>query len=152
MLSPQRRGQEDVKINEMIEECVNTQEMWDILQGSLDALSQDVELDGGFILPALVIPSTSYEDFAKSWKQFPVALHRVRNALVHARETRQSTTIMPTTANHMSDCPHGFYHCLKRRRGSCSTVDCDEVGHYGRRRHGRGDRHGAPANRLSPGT
>ena len=98
-ISAEKRSDE-LKINEMIEECVDTQEMWDILQGYLDVFSQDVELDGGFILPALVSPSTSYEDFAKSWKQFPVTLHRVRNALVHARESRQSTTIAPTTANH----------------------------------------------------
>ena len=95
------RRQDEAKINEMIEECVDLQEMWNILDGSLVAFSEDVELDGGFILPALVSASTGYEDFAQSWnRQFPLALHRVRNALVHARESRQSTTIAPTTANH----------------------------------------------------
>ena len=99
-MSAERRSDE-VKINEMIDECVDLQEMWDILDGSLDAFSEDVELDGGFVLPALVSASTGYEEFAKSWnKQFSSALHRVRNALVHARESRQSTTIAPTTANH----------------------------------------------------
>ena len=94
------RRQDEAKINAMIEECVDPQEMWDILDGSLAAFSEDVKLDGGFILPALVSASTSYEDFAKSWnKQFPTALHHVRNALVHARELRQSTTIAPTNAN-----------------------------------------------------
>ena len=92
---------DEIKINAMIEECVDLQEMWDILDGSLAAFSEDVELDGGFILPALVSASIGYEDFAQSWnRQFPTALHRVRNALVHARESRQSTTIAPTTANH----------------------------------------------------
>ena len=95
------RRQDEAKINEMIEECVDLQEMWDILDGSLTAFSEVVELDGGFILPALVSASTDYEGFAQSWnRQFPPALHRVRNALVHARESRQSTMIVPTTANH----------------------------------------------------
>ena len=95
------KRRDDEKINAMIEECVDPQEMWDILDGSLADFSEEVKLDGGFILPALVSASTSYEDFAQSWnRQFPTALHQVRNALVHARESRQSTTIAPTTANH----------------------------------------------------
>ena len=89
------------KINEMIEECVDTREMWDILSRFLDEFSEEVELDGGFILPALVSTSAGYEEFAKSWiPRFSSHLHQVRNALVHARESRQSKTIAPTTANH----------------------------------------------------
>ena len=88
------------KINEMIQDCVDTNEMYDIMQGSLKAFSEEVKLDGGFILPALFSTSIEYEEFAQSWNQkFVPALHRVRNALVHARESRQSTTIAPTTAN-----------------------------------------------------
>ena len=95
------RRQDDAKINTMIEECVDPKEMWDILDGSLAAFSEDVILDGGFVLPALVSATIGYEEFVQSWnKRFPVALHRVRNALVHARESRQSTMIAPTTANH----------------------------------------------------
>ncbi len=99
-MSTERRNDE-AKINEMIEECVDPQEMWDIMNGSLDVFSQEIELDGGFVLPALVSDSTNFGDFAQNWnKQFSSALHRVRNALVHARESRQSTTIAPTTANY----------------------------------------------------
>ena len=99
-ISEEKRTDEQ-KINAMIEECVDPQEMWDVLDGSLADFSKEVSLDGGFVLPALVSASTGYEDFAQSWnRQFSTALHRVRNALVHARESRQSTTIAPTTANH----------------------------------------------------
>ena len=92
---------DDTKINDMIVECVDLREMWDMLNGSLAIFSQEVELDGGFVLPALVNASISFEDFVQTWnKQFPQALHQVRNALVHARERRQSTTIAPTIANH----------------------------------------------------
>lgn len=95
------RRQDEAKINEMIEDCVDLHEMWDILSGSLSDFSQEVVLDGGFVLPALVNASADYEEFAQSWnKQFLPNLHKVRNALVHARESRQSTTIAPTTANH----------------------------------------------------
>ena len=99
-ISEEKRTDEQ-KINAMIEECVDLQEMWDVLDGSLADFSKEVKLDGGFILPALVSASTGREDFVQSWnRQFPGALHRVRNALVHARESRQSTMIAPTTANH----------------------------------------------------
>ena len=100
------RRTDEAKINELIEECVDLQEMWNILEGSLVEFSEDVKLDGGFTLQALVSASTSYEDFEKNWnKQFSTALHHVRNALVHARESRQSTMIVPTTANQASLVP-----------------------------------------------
>ena len=88
------------KINEMVEECVDLHEMWDVLQDSLAAFSEEIELDGGYLLPALVSASAGYEQFEQSWNgKFLPNLHRVRNALVHAREVRQSTMIAPTTAN-----------------------------------------------------
>jgi hypothetical protein len=100
VISTDRRRDEE-KINEMIEECVDLQEMWHILGGSLAAFSEVIELDGGFVLPEVVNASATYEEFERSWNErFSAALHRVRNALVHAREFRQSTMIAPTTANH----------------------------------------------------
>lgn len=98
-IAEERRGDKE-KINAMIKDCVKPQEMWDILEDSLSDYAKDVELDGGFILPALVHPSTGYPEFAKTWStRFAENLHRVRNALVHARESRQATTIAPTTIN-----------------------------------------------------
>ena len=95
------RRRDDEKINEVIKECVDLHEMWDILDGSLSDFSESIELDGGFILPVLVSASAGYEEFEQSWSgRFLPALHRIRNALVHARESRQSTMIAPTTANH----------------------------------------------------
>ncbi len=98
-LSEERRS-DDQKISAIIEECVDTKEMWDVVKGSLADFSSEVKLDGGFTLPALVSTAISYDDFARSWnREFARALHQVRNALVHARESRQSTMIAPTTAN-----------------------------------------------------
>lgn len=95
------RRQDEVKISELIEECVEPREMWEALDGGLAAFSEEIELDGGFILPTVISASASYEEFSQSWnRQFAIALHRVRNALVHARESRQATMIAPTTANH----------------------------------------------------
>ena len=100
VISTDRRRDEE-KINEMIKECVDPSEMWDILRGSLSDFSESVTLDGGFTIPALVSASAGYEEFEQSWSErFLPALHRIRNALVHARESRQSTMIAPTTVNH----------------------------------------------------
>lgn len=97
-ISADRRPDND-KINAMVYDCVDVEEMWEVLQGSLEDFSEDVVMDGGFRLPALVSANANYEEFRQSWKQFPIQLHKVRNALVHARESRQSTTIAPTPAN-----------------------------------------------------
>ncbi len=94
------RGNVD-KINAAIEDCVNTREIWDALSGSISRFSEEVELDGGFVLPAVVSTVASYEEFDENWnKLFVPALHQVRNALVHARESRQTKSIAPTIANH----------------------------------------------------
>ena len=94
------RRTDNQKINAIIGDCVNPQEMWEILEGSLSDFSKEVELDGGFVLPALVKPSTNYGEFEQTWnKHFAEKIHKVRNALVHARESRQATTIAPTTTN-----------------------------------------------------
>ena len=88
------------KINAVIDECVDPSEMWDVLEGSLSEFSERIELDGGFVLPSVISSTTDREGFLKSWnRHFSAALHQVRNALVHARESRQSTMIAPTTAN-----------------------------------------------------
>ena len=97
-ISADRRPDND-KINAMIYECVDPEEMWEVLEGSLEEYSKDMVFDGGFTLPALVNANAGYEEFQQSWRQFPIQLHKVRNALVHARESRQSTTIAPTRAN-----------------------------------------------------
>ena len=88
------------KIDAMVIDCVDARDLWTVLEGYLADFSEEVELDGGYVLPALVDSSISYDDFAKSWdRAFLYALHDVRNALVHARESRQSTMIAPTSAN-----------------------------------------------------
>lgn len=98
-ISADRRTDEQ-KISAMIEECVDLQKMWEVIELSLGAFAEAIELDGGFVLPPLVNTSTSYDDFSRVWNnQFTPALHRIRNALVHARESRQSTMIAPTNAN-----------------------------------------------------
>ena len=98
-ISADKRHDND-KINSVIEECVDLEGMWRLLDGSLNDFTEDVELDGGFVLPALIGDGASHEEFLQEWnRKFPNALHQIRNALVHARETRQFTTIAPTISN-----------------------------------------------------
>ncbi|MYF78408.1 MAG: hypothetical protein F4180_00415 [Chloroflexi bacterium] len=88
------------QINAMIAECVDPAEMLEMLEASIDAFSHDLTFDGGFTLKAILPESVTYEDFKRVWNgEFPRALHNLRNALVHARESRQTTMIAPTRAN-----------------------------------------------------
>lgn len=105
VIATEKRHEND-KINAMIKECVNLQDMWNVLQGSLNRFEKPVELDGGFTLPALVSADSSYDQFAETWNdKFSSAIHQVRNALVHARELRQVATIAPTSANYLKLSP-----------------------------------------------
>lgn len=94
------RTQDESKINDIVRRCVDPTELWAEL-GDRQAFCSEVTLDGGFVLPAIVDNNADVDAFVQSWHQrFPAALHRIRNALVHAREARQSTMIAPTRSNH----------------------------------------------------
>ena len=61
------RRPDEAKINSMVEECMDSEEMWYVLRDSLADFSKEVKLDGGFTLPALVSASIGYEEFVGSW-------------------------------------------------------------------------------------
>ena len=95
------KTQDDAKINEVIRRSVSAEELWEEIDAARSAFSHEVTFDGGFTLSAMVTTESGTPDLAQLLRQaFPNALHRIRNALVHARESRQSTMIAPTRANH----------------------------------------------------
>ena len=94
------RAQDETKITEVIRRCVDPDELWRELDNNRKAFSESVAMDGGFQLPAIMSASESLNDFKATWySRYPSALQRIRNALVHARESRQSTMIAPTRSN-----------------------------------------------------
>lgn len=94
------RTQDESKINEVIRRCVAPEILWQDIEKGREVFCKEVVLDGGFRIPAVISETTDLPDFTESWYQrFPPTLHRIRNALVHARESRQSTMIAPTRAN-----------------------------------------------------
>ncbi|MXZ45857.1 MAG: hypothetical protein F4Z08_02490 [Chloroflexi bacterium] len=95
------RTQDEAKIREVIARFVDPKELWRELDASREAFANEVTLDGGFVLPAVLGSPSDPEHFENTWQQsFPQALQRIRNGLVHARESRQSTMIAPTRGNH----------------------------------------------------
>ena len=91
---------DEVRIREVIDKCIDPEELWHELEANRAAFSEKVVFDGGFELPAMLSATSDLEDFVKTWKQrFPPAIQQIRNALVHARESRQSTMIAPTRTN-----------------------------------------------------
>ena len=94
------RSQDEAKIRDVILRCVNTEELWKVIEDNRTSFDQEVELDGGFLLPPIVAANSGIEEFQKSWHpSLPLTLQRIRNGLVHARESRQSTMISPTESN-----------------------------------------------------
>ncbi len=94
------RANEDAKIASVFQQSVDPANVWCEIEPKAAFFAAATEFDGGCSLPALIKPGWTLEDFKASWlPKLPDALRKLRNALVHAREQRQSKCIAPTTNN-----------------------------------------------------
>ena len=92
---------DETKIEAIVQEAVNPELVWKEIDINKESFSSDVVFDGGFTLKALLKNDAKYADFCNGWeKSLPTAFRRIRNALVHARESRMSDVISPSTANY----------------------------------------------------
>lgn len=95
------RLQEAQKLVLCIESCVRPEKLWTAIEPNAESFSKQVHFDGGFSLPALINSDLGYEDFARTWNpKFADSIRKIRNALVHARESRQVGVIAPTQDNY----------------------------------------------------
>jgi hypothetical protein len=96
------RRHEVEKFQTVIQDLVDPQLVWKEIEPSADLFSEDIEFDGGFTLPALLNKGWSLSDFERAWiPKFPDSLRRIRNALVHARESKMVGVLAPTRTNNL---------------------------------------------------
>jgi hypothetical protein len=94
------KRRDEAKIVAAVAELVDPDRVWRVVADNRDHFVEPVVLDGGFELPVLIREEWSIDDFRAHWiPAFPDALRKIRNALVHGREQRQSAAIAPTTEN-----------------------------------------------------
>jgi hypothetical protein len=94
------RMQDEAKIVAVMNKYVDPEAVWAEIEPNREYFANPIQFDGGFSLPALILPSWTSRDFAAMWTpKLPDALRKIRNALVHARESRVAGSIGPTRAN-----------------------------------------------------
>lgn len=98
-LIPTRQNDEH-KIRRVIETAVEPRAIWTEMQSNLACFTTATSFEGGFFLDPLVSKDTTEGSFGTMWApKIAETFRNIRNALVHARESRTQAVIAPTAAN-----------------------------------------------------
>ncbi|TGK08993.1 hypothetical protein EHO60_13290 [Leptospira fletcheri] len=93
---------DEAKINKVVETFTDPEIIWKEIQENIDFFSNPTEFDGGFRLSPLISSNTTIEAFKSTWiPKVPDTLRKIRNALVHGRESRLGLIIAPGTKNNL---------------------------------------------------
>lgn len=96
----EERMNDEAKIAYMVQQLVDPDLLWKEIEPNLGFLCRESEFDGGFKIPALVRASCDSDEFRSVWHpKFIDSVRKIRNALVHGRESRMSGVISPTRRN-----------------------------------------------------
>ncbi len=91
---------ETEKMKAVVHQSVDPSAIWREVQPHSAFFSEPISFDGGVTLEPLIMERWTEEDFARAWHpKFIDQVRKIRNALVHGREQRQSNVITPTRAN-----------------------------------------------------
>jgi len=94
------RQSDEQKLTSVIQGAVEPKEIWTVLDKYHDFFSKEQSFDGGFSMCPFIRDSWNAEDFSNAWiPKLPDSLRKIRNALVHSRESRLGLAIAPTKAN-----------------------------------------------------
>ncbi len=98
----EEKSTDEQKIDLAVKQLVDPVAVWKEVEPNLAFFSSEIQFDGGFTLAAQFSASLKLSEFCSDWRsgnRFPLALRRIRNALVHGRESRMANVIAPTLAN-----------------------------------------------------
>jgi hypothetical protein len=100
------RQTDDAKLNKVVETCCDPSIVWKELQQNPSYFTKKIEFDGGFVIEAFISQDTTKESFSTMWiPKMPDTLRKIRNALVHSRESRLGLFIAPTRNNEIKIFP-----------------------------------------------
>ena len=92
---------DELRLSDVIKEFAEPRHIWAALQADVGAFVEPTEFEGGHKMPAFMKPGCSYEEFEGFWiPKFPDAVRKLRNALVHSRDSRMTGVISPTQENY----------------------------------------------------
>lgn len=96
------RQSDESKINKIVETGCSPDIVWEHIQQNLSYFSRTQEFEGGFVLQPFVSEGMTLEVFKGMWiPKMPDTLRKIRNALVHGRESRLGLAIAPTKENEL---------------------------------------------------
>jgi hypothetical protein len=96
----EERMNDEAKIAYLVQQLVDPDLLWKEVEPHIGSLCHESEFDGGFKIPALVRSSCNPDEFRSAWHpKFIDSVRKIRNALVHGRESRMSGVISPTRRN-----------------------------------------------------
>jgi len=91
---------EDVRLNKLIKSGCSIGEIWKEIQLYMPYFSSRQEFEGGFYIEPLITKDMTQGDFSREWfPKIPDTLRKIRNALVHSRDTRLGLVIIPSREN-----------------------------------------------------
>ena len=94
------RQSDEAKLNKIVQIGCSLDVVWKELQQNLPYFSKRQEFEGGFAIEPFISEDTTFESFATMWiPKMPDILRKIRNALVHGRESRLGLAISPTRNN-----------------------------------------------------
>jgi hypothetical protein len=94
------KRRDEAKIVELVSTVVNPRQLWVHVAQHEKYFSEPIVFEGGFELPPLIKAGWTVDDWCGNWSpNYPDALRKIRNALVHGREQRSALVIAPTNAN-----------------------------------------------------
>jgi hypothetical protein len=96
------RMEDGAKIERVVETYVDHEKVAAAIKRNLAYFAEDLQFDGGFVLPAICSSKWDPKDKKECrdiTRKVAQSLRKIRNAIAHSRESRNSNSIAPTPAN-----------------------------------------------------
>lgn len=91
---------DEAKLNKIVEQYCNPEIIWSEIKENFTSFLTVTVFDGGFTLANLINQDATLETFKQTWfPKTPDYIRKIRNALVHSRESRQDYLISPSKIN-----------------------------------------------------
>lgn len=101
LMSVESNRQEDDKLVDLLREVVDPCNVWPAVEANIAFFAAPTIFDGGYSLDGLLPKEEcDLEYFKQHWlPKFATSIRRLRNALVHARDSRGDGRLAPSAAN-----------------------------------------------------
>lgn len=108
------RGNDDrAKLEKLVSVHCDFDDIKDEIEANAEYFSKDLEFDGGFKLKSLIAENPDFDNPPKDiMKSIVDRIDRIRNVLVHIRESRENKVIFPTKKNNHQLLP--YLYLLRR--------------------------------------